>query len=295
MKANRIVILIGFALASCEGCTGEPQYDLLIINGTVFDGSLEPSKISNIGISDGIIATTDAPTGASGIREIDAQDRIVVPGFIDPHTHALERLQQLSTRANRNYQTKGVTTVFIGNDGAGISQRREVLANLEKQGIGTNVAFFAGHGASRKSVMGLDQRSPTARELLVMKSLLADEMQAGALGLSTGLYYPPGSFSDINEVIALASQAAGFGGVYDTHLRDEGSYSIGLLASIEETLRIAKEAQIAVHISHIKALGKDVWGQSTDVIDMINQARAAGLDVTANQYPWRAEGAPRQS
>ncbi len=138
--------------------------------------------------------------------------------------------------------------------------------------------------------MGLENRAPTEDELRQMLALTEEQMQAGAVGLSTGLYYTPGSFSSTDEVVALARVAADFGGVYDTHMRDESAYTIGLLASVKEAITIAEDADIPVHISHLKALGREVWGQSGDVISMVNAARERGLKVTANQYPYRASG-----
>ncbi|MEK7832793.1 MAG: amidohydrolase family protein, partial [Acidobacteriota bacterium] len=192
--------------------------------------------------------------------------------------------------ANLAFLTQGVTTVFIGSDGRSKIPFGKALQQLQTQGIGTNVASFVGHGAVRSAVMGMSDATPTAEQLEKMKTLVRQGMEEGAIGMSTGLYYAPGSYSKTEEVIELAKVAAQFGGVYDTHQRDESSYTIGLLGSIEEVLRIGREARIPVHISHIKALGADVWGQSGKAIELINRARAEGINVTANQYPYIASG-----
>lgn len=283
-------LLLLFVSAACPANVNDPVFDVLIINGTVFDGTLSNSVVTNIGIVDGRIASIDAATDASTTKLINADGKFVMPGFIDPHTHARRTLANARKNANLNYLTQGVTTVFIGNDGDGVPKRRETLDEFEDQGIGSNVAFFAGHGLIRKAVMGRADRAATTDELHKMRTALADEMRAGALGLSTGLFYVPGTYADTAEVVALAKTTAEFGGVYDTHMRSESSHGDGVLAAVQETVRISREADVAVHISHIKALGKDVWGQSADIIALIEAARADGLDVTANQYPWRASG-----
>jgi N-acyl-D-aspartate/D-glutamate deacylase len=160
----------------------------------------------------------------------------------------------------------------------------------QRQGIGTNAALLVGQGSARRQVMGMSDAAPTADQINQMKALVRQAMDEGALGLSTGLYYAPGSFSTTEEVIELAKVAAREGGIYDSHMRDESSYSIGLLGSIQETIRIGREAGLPVNISHIKALGTDVWGKSGEAIAIINKARAEGIKVTADQYPYTASG-----
>ena len=284
--------LFAVLLAACGADTDTPApvFDVLIINGIVYDGSLQPGRKANIGISGARIASTDAPANSIAATVIDAQGRLVMPGFIDPHTHASIDPEDNDATAHANHLTQGTTTVVVGSDGGGVDNRDTVFAQLGETGTGANVAFFAGHGSIREAVMGYADRAPTDAELQAMQSLLTDEMHAGALGLSTGLYYAPGSYSETDEVIALAKVASELGGIYDTHMRDESSYTVGLIAAVEEVIRIAREAGISVHISHIKALGKDVWGQSREVIELIEAARASGLSVTANQYPWEASG-----
>lgn len=285
----RLLLLLLVSVA-CLANDNDPTFDVLIINGTVYNGTPSDGTVTNIGIIDGRIASIDAAADARTAKLIHADGKFVMPGFIDPHTHARRTLNDPNTSANLNYLTQGVTTVFIGNDGDGVPNRRETLDKLESQGIGTNLAFFAGHGLIRKAAMGRADRASTPDELQEMRTLLAGEMAAGALGLSTGLFYVPGTYADVDEVIALAKTTAKLGGVYDTHMRSESSHGGGVLAAIQETIRIAREAEVAVHISHIKALGKDVWGQSAEIIALIEAARGDGLDVSANQYPWRASG-----
>jgi N-acyl-D-aspartate/D-glutamate deacylase len=191
---------------------------------------------------------------------------------------------------NVNYLTQGVSTVFIGNDGRGIPERKDRVPLMEDQGIGTNVGYFSGHGTVRELVMGLEDRAPSEAELEQMRDLVDEDMRAGALGLSTGLFYTPGSFAETGEVIELSKVAAKHGGIYDSHMRDESSYNIGVLGSIKELIEIGEGARIPVHAAHLKALGRDVWGQSGDIIALVEAARERGVEVTADQYPWRASG-----
>jgi N-acyl-D-aspartate/D-glutamate deacylase len=215
---------------------------------------------------------------------------IVAPGFIDPHTHALEDLSNPKTSGSENYLMQGVTTVISGNDGDGPVNVGETLEKWARQGIGVNAALLVGHGSIRRKIMGDGDDQPSSEQLAQMKNIAARAISEGAFGISTGLFYSPGSFAKTEEVIEIAKAVADKGGIYDTHMRDEGSYSIGLLGSIRETIRIGREAKIPVHISHIKALGTDVWGQSREAIKLIKQARASGVKVTANQYPYTASG-----
>ncbi|HYL75850.1 MAG TPA: amidohydrolase family protein [Bryobacteraceae bacterium] len=264
--------------------------DVLIRNGSVLDGSGSAATKVDIGISGDRIVFIGKGAGKKAKREIDATGLIVAPGFIDPHTHSLEDLSNPARRRNDNYLMQGVTTVVTGNDGQGPIDTGAVLHKWEQQGIGTNAALYVGQGAIRREVMGMSDVAPSPEQLERMKSLVDRAMKDGAIGMSTGLYYAPGNFAKTEEVIALSKVAAANGGIYDSHMRDESSYSIGLLGSIRETIRIGKEAGIPVHISHIKALGKDVWGQSVEAIRIIRAARADGVKITADQYSYEASG-----
>ncbi|MBW3560341.1 MAG: amidohydrolase family protein [Proteobacteria bacterium] len=268
--------------------------DLLILGGEVHTGDAAPPTVSDVAIAGHrIIFVGDAARASiSAARRLDARGLVVAPGFIDPHTHALEDLESAdpARRLNLNYLTQGVATVLIGNDGEGEPEVSARLQKLQASGIGTNVATYVGFGPVRRRVVGESARAPTPGELQRMRALVAKGMCEGALGLSTGLYYAPQSFSTAEEVIALAREAGLRGGVYDSHLRDEGSDNIGLLAAVREALRIGREGGLPVHIAHIKTLGQDVKGFSAQVIPLIEAERAAGRRVTADQYPWRASG-----
>jgi N-acyl-D-aspartate/D-glutamate deacylase len=276
-------------LAACQPAL---DADYLIINGDVFIGDNTPSKQYNLALKDDEIIYVGKERAVKAEQTIDANGLYVLPGFIDPHTHSMGELKsdKADIRQNKNYLTQGVTTVFNGNDGFGAPDVAADMAALSQAGIGTNTALFIGHGALRKSVMGGAKRAPTEAEMKEMKTAISQGMQTGALGLSTGLFYAPGSFSETEEVIELAKVVAEYGGVYDSHIRDEASYNIGLQAAVEEVIEISRGANIPANIAHIKALGVDVWGQSETLIETIEQAQADGLKITADQYPWQASG-----
>jgi N-acyl-D-aspartate/D-glutamate deacylase len=283
-------ILSALLLLSLVSPTWAQDLDLLIHNGSVLDGSGSPAKQVDIGIRGDRIVLIGKNLRQKAKRVIDAHGLIVAPGFIDPHTHTFDDLSNPVTSRNDAYLMQGVTTVVTGNDGSSPIKIGDALHKWAQQGIGTNAALFIGQGSVREAVMGMSDAKPTAAQLDSMKALVDLGMKEGAIGMSTGLYYAPGSYSSTEEVIALAKIAAADGGIYDTHMRDESTYNIGLLAAVRETIRIGREAHMPVMISHIKALGKDVWGQSTQVIALIDAARAEGVRVTASQYPYDASG-----
>lgn len=292
------VAIIALTLLASPGIThhaqtlGGQQIDLLILHGKLVDGSGNKPRITDVGIrGDRLVFVGDAgKANLTAARIIDARGLVVAPGFIDPHTHTLGDLNDQNRKSNQAYLMQGVTTVITGNDGGSVLDIGEMLRRWDEQGIGTNAILLAGHGTIRGRVLGPTDAQPTAAQLEEMKAFVARAMDEGSFGLSTGLYYAPGSYARTEEVIELAKVAAAKGGVYDTHMRDESSYSIGLLGSIKETIRIGREAKIPVHISHIKALGPEVRGQSRQAIELIKQARAEGIDASACQYPYDASG-----
>ena len=266
------------------------QADVLITGGTVYDGSAAKPFTGDVAITGDKIVYVGpkAPMGAKHV--IDAHGMIVSPGLIDAHTHSDHFLNSPDPKQRTvpAWLMQGVSTVFIGIDGNGTPDLKAQFDRYKAQGVGTNVVSYVGFGAIRKAVIGDAARAPTASELEKEKALTVQGMCEGAIGLSAGLFYAPQIFAKTDEVIALAKEAGSRGGIYDTHQRDESSYSIGLIASTKEVLQIGREGHIPVHFSHIKALGHDVWGKSGEMIKMIDDARAAGQNVTANNYPWLA-------
>lgn len=266
--------------------------DVLVVGGRVIDGSGAPARAASIGWrGDRIVWLRDAAVPVPPARRrIEAAGRVVAPGFIDPHAHVLVDLGQPSTSRLDGYLAQGVTSVLTGNDGGGPIDVRGTLARWTASGLGANAGTFVGHGTVRSRVLGARDVAPTAGQLDSMRTLVRSAMQGGAFGLSSGLYYAPGSFATTAEVAALAREVAPFGGVYDTHMRDESSYTVGLLGAVREALQVGREAGVPVHIAHVKALGVDVWGRSDSVIAIVRAARTAGQVVTADQYPYLASG-----
>ena len=272
---------------------GQQQYDVVIRGGTLIDGTGSSGRRADVAIrGDRIVFVGSLGADATAARTIDATGLIVAPGFIDPHSHTDGDLSSASpmTRANLPYLFQGVTTVVTNNDGRSPADLSVQFKQWTDAGIGTNAAGYYGEGSLRGRVVGNRDVKATPQQIEEMKRLVAKAMDDGALGISTGLFYAPGSFASTEEIIELAKVAGAKGGIYDTHMRDESSYTIGLIVSINETIRIGREGRIPVHISHIKALGVDVWGKSDEVIRIIERARREGVNVTANQYPYTASG-----
>jgi N-acyl-D-amino-acid deacylase len=261
-----------------------PTYDVLLTGGTVIDGSGAPGVRADVAIQGNRIVRVSASPLArtSARRVIDATNRVIAPGFIDLHAH-LDPLLRLP--GSESHVRQGVTTALGGPDGGGPFPLRAYLDTARARGLGMNVAFLAGHNTIRERVLGMADRAPTAAELARMKAMVAQAMSEGAFGLSTGLKYLPGAYSKIDEVIALAEVAADSGGIYTSHLREEG---LGLLEGVGEAIEIGRRARIPVVLTHHKAVGKPMWGASVKTLAMIDSARAKGIDVMADQYPYTA-------
>src|SRR5690606_26055160 len=277
---------IGCTSSADSGPTRQAA-DVLITGGLVFDGHDTPGRATDVVLSgDRIVEIGENLAGRyDAARIIDATGKVVAPGFIDPHTHpeSYIRSSDRDVRRNLPWLHQGVSTVFIGIDGGGTPEVAADRAWFENNGIGTNIAAYVGLGPVRRAVLGEDARAPDEAELARMRGLGANAMCEGAFGLSTGLFYTPQSYAGTDEVVALATEASRRGGIYDTHQRDESSYSLGLMGSIEEVLEIGRRADMPVHIAHIKALGRDVHGKADDVIARIERAQAEGQKVTADQ------------
>lgn len=260
------------------------EADVVIKSGTVFDGSEQPGRIADVAIKGDLIVAIGSFQIAGQPKIINAAGLHVVPGFIDLHTHCDNTgITAPERRSLLNYLTQGVTTVVTGNCGSGPIDCREYLKKLDDGKVGCNVLHLAPHNSIRDHVLGNIDRAPTEDELSKMKQLMDQAMLDGAWGMSTGLEYTPGAYSKTDELVELAKVVANRGGIYASHMRDEEA---GLINSIEEIISIGRKAAIPVHISHLKAGAKVVWGKSTDAIAMIRQAQQQGLKITADQYPY---------
>lgn len=283
-RLRRFLLLLPLVLSAAPLAAQDAErFDLLIRGGRLVDGTGNPWLRADVAVRGDRIARIGHLPDAAADRVLDAGGLVVAPGFVDPHTHAVRGIFDVPTADN--YLLQGVTTLTEGNDGSSPWPIGEHLARIADAGVSPNWAVFAGQGTIRRTVMGSDDREPTRDELDRMRALVAEAMEEGAFGLSTGLFYVPGSFTAAEEVIALSAVAAGYGGIYISHMRDE---ALGLLDSVRETIRIGAEAGIPVQITHHKALGRGAWGRSADSLALVDAARARGIDVTIDQYPYTA-------
>jgi N-acyl-D-aspartate/D-glutamate deacylase len=261
--------------------------DVVLRNGQIFDGSGQESFVGDVAIKgDRIVAIQRGKLDiADGTTEIDATGLVIAPGFIDLHSHSDGPILETKTRINANYLTQGCTSVVTGNCGSGPVDVAAYYAKIDKHGAGTNVLHLIPHGSLRAQAMGRTNRPPSPKELEKMKELTAQGMRDGAWGMATGLIYVPGSFSKTDELSALATVVGEHGGIYASHIRSEGSQ---LLESLDEILTIGQQGKLPVHVSHLKVSGKANWGLAPDAIQKLRDARAAGQQVTADQYPYTA-------
>jgi N-acyl-D-amino-acid deacylase len=276
--------LLAISLLATPVAAQQPEFDVLIKGGTVIDGTGATRFAADVGVKgDRITAVSRTPIAVSrAVRVIDASGKIVAPGFIDMHAH-IDPLPQLPGAESAVRQ--GVTFALGGPDGGSPLPLAKYMADREQQKIGINVGYLVGHNTIKQRVMGTVSRAPTAVEMVQMKALVAQGMADGAFGISTGLRYLPGNFSKIDEVIALSRVAADSGGIYTSHLREEG---LGLIEGVAEAITIGREAKIPIVLTHHKAVGTKMWGQSVRTLAMVDSARRAGIDVMVDVYPYTA-------
>ena len=278
MKIAQLII-ISFIFVGCS----KNEFDIIISNGTIVDGSGQGSYQADIGIVDDRIVKIGDLSESKSVHIINAENLIVSPGFIDSHTHAIRGIFDVPTAESSLLQ--GVTTLTDGNDGTSPFPIKAHYQKIENTRISPNWAVFVGQGTIRQEVMGLENRDPTASELSKMKVMVKEAMEEGALGISTGLFYVPGSFSSTSEVIELSKVASYYGGIYISHMREE---AVDVLKSINETINIGIKAKIPVQITHHKIIGKENWGLSKETLKLVDNAIKDGVQVSIDQYPYTA-------
>jgi N-acyl-D-amino-acid deacylase len=258
------------------------DYDFVLRNGRVVDGSGKPARVGDVAIKDGCIAAVGKVAG-SGSAELDARGKVVAPGFIDVHTHSEDILKH---RDAENFLRMGVTTVVTGNCGGSRTDIAKFFAELEATNVTLNVASLIGHNSIRTKAMGGSfDRPPTSDELARMKAMVEQGMKDGAVGFSTGLIYLPGAFTKTGEIIALARIAAAHGGIHASHIRHETER---IFEALDELFRVSREAKIRAELSHIKLSGPKAWGKAGAVLAALDRARAEGLEITHDQYVYTA-------
>ncbi|MDA1080362.1 MAG: D-aminoacylase [Gemmatimonadetes bacterium] len=281
---RRLIVAIAIAAFSVAGTAHAQQYDVVLANATIVDGSGAARYTGSIGITGNRITRVarDQIPAAQAKRVIDVKGHVVAPGFIDMHAH-LEPLLDMPDAESSARQ--GITLSLGGPDGGGPWPFGAYLDSASRSGLGINVAFLVGHNTIRRTVMGTANRAPTTAELTRMKAMVAQGMREGAFGISTGLRYVPGFYARLDEVVELSKVAAASGGIYTSHLREEG---LGLIEGVAEALEIGRQAKIPIVLTHHKAVGQQMWGKSVVTLHMVDSARAAGTDVMIDQYPYTA-------
>jgi N-acyl-D-amino-acid deacylase len=272
--------VVGYFVVKAQ--SSQPAYDLVITNARVVDGTGNPWFRADVAIQNGRVVRIGKIATTEARQTIDARGQILAPGFIDVHTH-VESIYSLPEA--ENFIRMGVTTLVTGNCGSSSTNIAEFLDRIQSKPLAVNLATLIGQGSVRRQVVGLDDRPPTADELKQMEALVEQGMKDGAVGLSTGLIYVPGTYAKTDEIVDLARVVARYGGLYATHMRNEGDK---VADAIRESIQIGEQAGLPVEISHFKISNKRLWGQSPMTIGLVREARARGLSVTVDQYAYTA-------
>lgn len=284
---RRTLTALAILLAGCAG--GATDYDVIIEGATIVDGSGAEAYTADIGLSGERIASIGDLTDASAGERINATGLVAAPGFIDIHSHATSGSIEGSAVVQRpeaeNYIRQGVTTVLGGQDGSSMADVGAFLAYLDENPAAVNVGVFFGHGSLRGRVLGQDDVRASTESLNEMVRLVDQAMAEGAFGLSSGLEYTPGAFADVDEVSVLSGPVADHGGMYISHIRDEGGR---LLESVDEVLEVGRRSGARVQITHHKVIGKGRWGMASESLALIDEAREQGVDASSDQYPYTA-------
>lgn len=263
----------------------------MIRGGLIHDGSLESPQRRDVAIAQGrIVAVGDLSAWTAG-RTIEAAGLVVTPGFIDTHSHAAESLLRQGLHSAEALLAQGITTIVINPDGGGPTDLEAQRTRMRTLGLGVNIAPLVGHRAIRSAVIGGENRAPTASERDRMRELVRAALSAGAFGLSSGLFYTPGAYAttdEMTDLMRVCSDTLGRSAVHTSHIRDEGTYSVGVVAAVDEIIAIAEGSNTTGIVTHMKALGPDAWGRTRDCAAHIDAARARGVAVWADQYPYEA-------
>ena len=277
-------------LLSCAVAAQPPAYDLVLRNGRIVDGTGSPWYRGDIAIKGDTIARIAPAIADSAARVVDVAGLVVAPGFIDIHTHARRGIFEVPTADN--YVRQGVTTLVEGPDGGSAVPLGPFLEKVAATRITPNFASFIGQGSIRSTVVGDANRSATADELGQMRELVRQGMRDGAFGLSSGLFYVPGTFTPTDEIVELAKVAGRMGGIYISHMRNEAD---GIVDSVRETIAIGERGGLPTQVTHHKVIGKKYWGRSAETLTLIDEARARGVDATIDAYPYTASSTSIQA
>ena len=283
MRTRHAIVAVLLSVGAAMVAAQAPRFDLVIRGARVVDGTGAPWVLADVAIAGDTIVAVGRDLAGTAATTVDAAGKVVAPGFIDIHTHARRGIFVVPTADN--YVRQGVTTVVEGPDGSSPLPIAAFLAKVEAVRIVPNFATFVGQGSVREKVMGNVDRPATAAELATMKDIVRQAMRDGAFGLSTGLLYVPGTFTPTAEVVALAAEAGALGGIHVSHMREEASR---VLDSVNETIRIGEEGHLPTQVTHHKIVGKGNWGRSVETLRAMDAARARGVDVTIDQYPYTA-------
>jgi N-acyl-D-aspartate/D-glutamate deacylase len=286
---TRIMIMLALLLGLAgHPLTAQDAFDVIIRNGRVLDGTGNDWFRADVALRGDRITAVGDLADARAPTEIDATGLFVAPGFIDTHTHAGGGLTTEELSHARPLLAQGITTILANPDGRSPLDLEEQRARFLEHGLGVNVGQMVGHGSIRQAVLGMADRLATPQEMEKMRTLLRDALVQGAFGFSAGPFYTPGSYSDTREHVELGKVAAEFGVPYQSHVRDEADYTVGVIAAVEELITVAREGGIPAVFTHAKVLGPNVWGFSQAIVHRIERAREEGLEVYADQYPYPA-------
>lgn len=282
IKIILLVLLLALNPFHAAQKAAEPVFDLVITNARIVDGSGNPWFRADVAVKNGRVAKIGKINPSQAKQIVDAKNQILAPGFIDVHGHT-EGIFNSPDAAN--FVRMGVTSIVTGNCGSSVTEVGKFFDNFKDKPLAVNLATLIGHNSVRSAVMKLENRQPTPEELEKMQQIVDQAMRDGAVGLSSGLIYVPGTYSKTDEVIALARAASEHGGIYATHMRDEGNK---VVEAIKESINIGEQAKMSVEISHFKISSKTLWGKSPTTIGLVKEARARGLQVTVDQYVYTA-------